>query len=108
MEKILEPEMTRQDLGKVKILEIFLVEKKRQIVGGKVIGGEVKKGVQIEVFREEKLLGRGKLINLQKNKKEAEKVSKGEECGILFDGDAKIEQGDILVIYIEEKKKGEL
>lgn len=113
MEKFMEPETVRQDMGKVKILAIFLVEKNRQIIGGKVIEGEIKKGVQIEVFREEneypqKLVGKGKLINLQKNKKDAERVSKGEECGILFEGDVKIEAGDILVIYTEEKKKGEL
>ena len=108
MEKFMEPETVRQDMGKVKILAIFLVEKNRQIIGGKVIEGEIKKGVQIEVFREEKLIGKGKLISLQKNKKDAERVSKGEECGILFEGDVKIEAGDILVIYTEEKKRGEL
>ncbi len=108
MEKFMEPETVRQDLGKVKILAIFLVEKNRQIIGGKVIEGEIKKGVQIEVFREEKLMGKGKLISLQKNKKDAEKISKGEECGILFEGDVKIETGDVLLIYTEEKKKGEL
>ncbi|MCJ7786758.1 hypothetical protein MUP06_00885, partial [Patescibacteria group bacterium] len=108
MEKFMEPETVRQDMGKVKILAIFLVEKTRQIIGGKVIEGEIKKGVQIEVFREEKLMGKGKLISLQKNKKDAERVSKGEECGILFEGDVKIETGDIFVIYIEEKKRGEL
>jgi len=108
MEKFMEPETVRQDMGKVKILAIFLVEKNRQIIGGKVIEGEIKKGVQIEVFREEKLMGKGKLISLQKNKKDAERVLKGEECGILFEGDVKIETGDILVIYTEEKKRGEL
>jgi len=108
MEKFMEPETVRQDMGKVKILAIFLVEKNRQIIGGKVIEGEIKKGVQIEVFREEKLMGKGKLISLQKNKKDAERISKGEECGILFEGDVKIETGDIFVIYIEEKKRGEL
>ena len=108
MEKFMEPETVRQDMGKVKILAIFLVEKNRQIIGGKVIEGEIKKGVQIEVFREEKLIGKGKLISLQKNKKDAERVSKGEECGILFEGDVKIEAGDILAIYTEEKKRGEL
>jgi len=108
MERILEPETIRLDLGKVKILVIFLVEKNRQIVGGKVIEGEIKKGVQIEVFRDDKLAGKGKLINLQKNKKDAERVSKGEECGMLFEGNVKIETGDVLAIYIEERRKGEL
>ena len=108
MEKILEPEVERVDLGKVKILAIFLTEKNRQIAGGKVIEGEIKKGTQIEVLRGEELVGRGRLINLQRDKKDVDKVIKGQECGILFEGDIKIEEGDVLVIYTEEKRKTEI
>lgn len=108
MEKVVEPEAVRIDLGKVKILTVFLERKNRQVIGGKVIEGEVKKGTPIEVFRGEEKIGRGKLINLQKNKKDAEKAIKGEDCGILYEGELKIEEGDILVIYKEEKRKGEL
>ena len=99
MEKAVIPEKVRTDLGKMKTLIIFLTEKKRQIVGGKVIEGEIKKGTQIEVFRKEELIGKGRMINLQKNKKDVEKAGKGEECGILYEGDVKIEEGDVLQIY---------
>ncbi len=99
MEKAVAPEKIRTDFGKVKTLIIFLTEKKRQIVGGKVIEGEIKKGTQIEVFRKEELMGKGRMINLQKNKKDIEKAGKGEECGILYEGDVKIEEGDVLQIY---------
>ena len=108
MEKILEPEAVRVELGKVKISAIFLVEKNSQIIGGKVTEGEVKKGTQIEVLRNEELVGKGKLINLQRDKKDVDKVMKGQDCGMLFEGDTKIEEGDILVIYIEERRKGEI
>jgi len=108
MERALEPEIIRMDLGKVKILVIFWTEKNRQIVGGRVLEGEVKKGTSIEVFRKEEKIGKGKLISLQKNKKDIEKVKKGEECGILYEGDAKIEKDDILVIYTKERRKKEL
>lgn len=108
MEKRLEPEQIRIDWGRAKVLAIFLGEKNRQIVGGRVTEGEVKKGALIEIFRNDEKVGQGKLVNLQRNKKEAEAVSKGEECGMLYEGDTKIEQGDILAIYTEEKKKGEL
>jgi len=32
-------------------------------------------------------------------------ISRGEECGILFEGDVKIEEGDILIFYKEERRK---
>ena len=108
MEKIILPEDVRTDLGKVKILAVFLAEKNRQIVGGRVVSGEIKKGALVEIIRNEEIVGRGKMINLQKNKKDAERVIRGEECGILYEGDAKIETGDTLAIYIKEKKKGQL
>ena len=108
MEKELRPEKVRTDLGKVKTSVIFLIEKNRQIVGGKVIEGEVKKGASIEIFREENLIGKGKLVNLQKNKKDVDRVPKGEECGLLYEGDTRIEEGDTLAIYQEERRKSEL
>ena len=105
MEKILEPEIVRIDLAKLKTLLIFWTEGSRQIVGAKVLEGEVKKGTKIEVIRGEEKVGQGKLINLQINKKDVEKAIRGQECGILYEGDAKIQEGDILVIFTKEKRK---
>ena len=109
MEKQVAPEIIRKDLAKLKVLVVFLTEKNRQIVGGKIIEGEVKKGqVGIEVFRKDELLGSGRMINLQKNKKDVERATKGEEAGILYEGSTRVEQGDILVFYTQERIKIEL
>ena len=108
MERIAEPEEVRIEFGKIKVLVKFLAEKNRQIIGGRVTEGEIKKGGKIEVWRKEEKIGQGKMVNLQRNKKDIDRCSKGEECGILFEGDIKIEEGDIIVIYAEEKLKGEL
>lgn len=108
MERRAVSEKVRTDLGKLKVLIVFLTEKNRQIVGGKMTEGELKKGNQIEVWRNNELMGRGRTINLQKNKKDITRAVKGDECGILYEGDVKIEQGDVLQIYLEEKKKAEL
>lgn len=106
--KILEPEITRVDLGKIKALIVFLTEKNRQIIGGKVIEGEIRKRSFIEIQRDKEIIGKGKLINLQRDKKDIEIAKKGEEVGILYEGEIKIEAGDILIIYTEERKKTEL
>lgn len=108
MVKILEPEIVRTDLAKLKTLVVFWTERNRQIVGGKVLEGEIKKGTLIEIFRKEEKVGQGRLINLQINKKDVGKAVKGQECGILYEGKEKIQEGDILVIYTQERKKGEL
>jgi translation initiation factor IF-2 len=105
MEKSLTSEVVKIELGKIKILAVFMTEKKRQIVGGRVIEGEIKKGASIEVIRNDEIIGKGKLVSLQRNKKEADRVVKGDECGILYEGDAKVNPGDILLVYVEERKK---
>ncbi len=99
MEKIFEPKEIRQDLGKVKISVIFWTEKRRQIVGGEVIEGKVERGSKIEIFRAEQKIGQGKMINLQVRKKDVEVVEKGKECGVLYEGDVKIQEGDILLFF---------
>lgn len=104
-ERVLEPEIARVEIGRLKVLVNFWRERNRQIVGGKVVEGQIKRGAKIEVWRDEMLLGEGRLINLQKNKKDVEVVNKGEEAGILYEGEIKIKEDDLLVFYLEEKRK---
>lgn len=119
IERILAPEVVRLDLGKLKTLVIFRTEKRRQIIGAKVLEGEIKKGVKIEVFRptspvpakrgeEEEKIGEGKVVGLQKEKRDIEKGTKGDEVGILYEGDSKIQEGDILMVYEEKRQKVKL
>ena len=108
LEKTLEAETVRTDVGKLRTLLVFWGEKNRQIVGGKITEGEFKKGLKLEVFRDDKKVGSGRIINLQKDKKDVDSLRKGDEAGILFEGNVKIEKGDIIVAYVEVRKKGEL
>lgn len=108
MEKNLEAETVRKDIGKLKTLVVFWGEKNRQIVGGKVTDGEFKKGLKLEVVRDNARVGSGKIVNLQRNKKDVDLAKKGDEAGILFEGNVKIEKGDIIVAFAEERRKGEL
>ena len=108
MENILDLQTEKKTIGKVKILVIFKTEKNRQIVGGKVIDGEIKKGAKLEAWRQDQNLGRIRLISLQENKKDVFSVTKARECGILFEGEIKLESGDLIEVFEEERKKGEL
>lgn len=106
MEKSLDIESVRKDVGKLKTLLVFWAEKNRQIVGGKITEGELKKGLKVEVLRADAKIGSGKVINLQRDKKDIDLLKKGDEAGILFEGNVKIEKGDIVVAYTEERRKG--
>ncbi len=103
--EIIESETVKKNVGRLRVLVIFKTEGKRQIVGGRIVEGEFHQGLKIEVSREEKKIGAGKIIGLQRDKKEIEKGVFGEEVGILYEGSATVKEGDMLIGYIEEKKK---
>lgn len=106
--RLVEPEIVKKEIGKVKILEIFKVDKKSQVIGGRIISGVVRKNSMVHVYRNNEKLGEGKITGLQCGKKNAGEVPKGEECGMMFEGDVSIERGDVFSIQTEEKVKGEL
>lgn len=102
---MLPPEIIRTDLGMVNVLAIFKTGKKDMIVGGRVNDGKIIKGALIEIRRDGEVIGKGKLENLQQNKNTTSEVGKGNECGITFEGETKIKEGDTLLAYTEEEKK---
>ncbi len=108
LEKMLPEDIVRTDLGRLKVLAVFKTGKGDMIVGGKVVSGKMMNGESIEVVRDDKILGRGKLSNLQQNKVNVDEVKQGLECGITFLGDVKIKEADTLICFHEEVVKKKL
>lgn len=106
--ELLPPEIVRTDLGSLKVLAIFKRGKREMIVGGRVGSGKVAKGALVEVERDGEIIGKGRLANLQINKENAPEVKQGNDCGITFEGEVKIEEGDKLIVYAEEEKRRSL
>ena len=102
---LLPPEIIRTDYGRLSVLAVFKTGKRDQILGGRVAEGKMIKGSLFEVKRGGEIVGQGKMGNLQQNKENAEEVGQGNECGLVFEGNVKVEVGDILVAYREESKK---
>ncbi|MGK2849067.1 MAG: translation initiation factor IF-2 [Minisyncoccota bacterium] len=102
---MLPPEIIRTDYGRLSVLAIFKTGKHDMIVGGRVSEGKMLRGTLIEIKRDNAIIGSGKMQNLQQNKKNADEVNQGNECGVVFDGTTKIQVGDILICYKEEEKK---
>lgn len=113
--ELIPPEIKRTDLGKIKILKIFSVKngsasgKKRdgakQVIGGRVEDGIVKVAMKCDIKRVKELLGKGKILELQRQKIKTDEIAKGEECGILVEADITIQTGDVLEIFQEETIK---
>ncbi len=104
LEKILNPELVTTELGIMKILAIFRTDRSSMIVGGRVESGKLQKDCKVRVRRGKDTIGLGKLSQLQSGKQAVNEVPGGSECGVHFEGKIKIEVGDILEAYKEEKK----
>jgi translation initiation factor IF-2 len=105
LEKRLDLETVKTSVAKIKILATFKTERGKQIVGGKVLSGEAKRGLFVDVIRGQEKAGEGKIVKLQKDKEDVDTVAKGRECGILFEGNIQIQENDILDLCTKEKQK---
>lgn len=83
-------------LGKAKILEQFPFDNKL-IAGSKVMEGEIIKGSKVSLMRGDRQLGKVSIISIKKGRDDVEKVTQGEECGILFKPQLDFKIGDVLV-----------
>lgn len=108
MTEQLDAEIIKNEIGRLEILAIFRAEKSRMIIGGKIFSGKFKKGLKVEIFRNNVSLGLGKVVNLQKEKEAQDEIYQGNEAGLLLESNVAVKVGDILVGFEEEKKYPEL
>ena len=105
MEKVVEPDIVRKELGEIKVLAVFRTESKAQIIGGKVSSGQAEKDCRVEVIKEGEIKTIGNLTQLQSGKQDVPSIERGQECGLKFEGKPVIEEGDLLRLYREETIK---
>ena len=103
MSHLLEAEVIKKELGRLKVLAIFRTESARMIIGGKITEGKFKQGVKVEVERADEIIGSGKIVQLKVGETKQDEVGKGNEAGILYDGPVKIKEDDIIIAFEEEK-----
>ena len=58
-----------ESTGKAKIIRVFSKTKDKQVVGGKVKEGKLIQGKEVKLLRREHEIGRGTILELQKQKK---------------------------------------
>ena len=103
MQLLVKPEINRVELGRLKVLAVFRTENNNQIVGGKVLDGEIHNNSLIDVKRGDDFIVSGKLTRLQSGKQDVENVSKDVEAGLKYEGKPLVQVDDILMVYREDK-----
>jgi translation initiation factor IF-2 len=78
--------------GILEVLAVFNQKSAKQLIGGKVLEGVLKRGLY-QVQRGVQIVGSGKIVSLEQNKREVVQVEAGKECGMFFESPTKIEVG---------------
>ncbi|MBP9779105.1 translation initiation factor IF-2 [Candidatus Gracilibacteria bacterium] len=95
------------ELGTALVKAIFYTGKNNamMIVGLGVEHGRVEPRAKIRVIRADSKVGSGEVANLKKGPLDVIEAIEGEECGINFKGETKIEVGDKLEFYKMVQRK---
>jgi translation initiation factor IF-2 len=87
---------TLETIGRAKIIRAFSRTKERQIIGGKVVSGQISLNSIVRIMRREFEIGRGKIVNLEKSKTKVNVVEEGAEFGMMLESKIEIVAGDII------------
>jgi translation initiation factor IF-2 len=105
IEQRLPATIEREDLGTLKVLKVFFSTPQRKIVGGEVADGTIEKDALINIRRDKTVMGRGKIVEMQRERQTIERAEQGDQVGITIEGKGKIKEGDVLSIYQEREIK---
>jgi len=90
---------TREVRGRAKIKKTFSSKREMQVIGGKVIEGEITNASDVSVIRNETEISQGKIIELQQQRVDTEKIEKGQEFGANVESNVTIAPGDIIECF---------
>lgn len=87
------------------VTALFGTKAERQIIGGEVRSGTLKKGMRVNILRQGQKIGTGKVVNLQKEKADVTEIEERSECGVLFESEVKITKGDTFEVLTQWKEQ---
>ena len=95
-ELLKEKEQQEKNLkGEAKVLATFIIEGET-IFGVKVTKGKITNGDQVEIFRDNNVIGKTKLVSLKQRAKTIMEIKKDTEGGMLFYPILDIKVGDVV------------
>ncbi len=103
MQELVKPEISRRDLGRLKVLAVFRTDNNYQILGGKVLDGRLEDNSFVEVTRDKEVIAKGRISRLQSGKQNVSVVEQDQECGLQYEGPTVAQIGDVLNIYKEDE-----
>jgi translation initiation factor IF-2 len=103
MSGMLAPERKENAIGLVEIRQVFRISKVGSVAGCYVLDGQVRRGAQVRLLRDNVVIWTGELDSLKRFKDDVREVKAGFECGLSLKNYNDIQEGDQLEVFeIEE------
>jgi len=99
MSGLLAPTLRETMLGNALILEVFNISKVGKVAGCRVTDGNVERGANVRLIRDNVVVHEGKLSTLKRFKDEVKEVASGQECGMAFENYGDMRAGDVIECY---------
>jgi translation initiation factor IF-2 len=99
MSGLLAPTLRETMLGNAIVLEVFNVSKVGKVAGCRVTDGNVERGANVRLIRDNVVIHEGKLSQLKRFKDDAREVTAGQECGMAFESYQDMRAGDVIECY---------
>jgi len=101
--KVYAKKILPKEVRRLEVLAVFGEAKgKERVVGGKVVLGPIKNQEPFEIWQDKKLIGRGKMKNLQSQRKDIPQAETGMEAGLLVESDEPVKVGQQLLFVDSE------
>lgn len=95
-------EIKEISLGKAEILALFKSDKvNQQIVGGRVLEGKIVSNKMLKIIRQDKVVGKAEIVELQRNRVKVSEVQIAQEFGVSLISKVKVQKGDIVESFDE-------
>jgi translation initiation factor IF-2 len=96
---MLAPERKEQVIGLVDVRQVFRISKVGAVAGCYVLEGNVKRGAQVRVLRDNVVIHTGDIDSLKRFKDDVREVKAGFECGISLKNFNDLKEGDQLEVF---------
>jgi translation initiation factor IF-2 len=96
---MLAPERKEQVIGLVDVRQVFRISKVGVVAGCYVLEGNVKRGAQVRVLRDNVVIHTGDIDSLKRFKEDVREVKGGFECGISLKNFNDLKEGDQLEVF---------
>jgi translation initiation factor IF-2 len=108
MEGMLAPTTREKVLGRANVRECFRVSKIGTVAGCYVTDGNILRGNNVRLLRDNVVIYDGKMASLKRFKDDVKEVATGYECGIAIEGFNDLKVGDTIEAYKTEEVAAKL